>query len=68
MWEFVDRDEDWVERRDVNWLKGLFASFLPSIPEEEIRDLWTGLENAAGGPAKEVEIAWPVVLLLATKR
>jgi hypothetical protein len=66
--EFVERDEDWVDKKNVKWLKGLFASFLPSIPEEDISDLWKELEDAAGGIEEEVEIAWPVVLLLATKR
>ncbi|TVY84447.1 Methyltransferase ptaH [Lachnellula suecica] len=64
--EFIDRDEGWVERKNVEWLKGLFATFLPRISEEEIQELWIELENAIGG--LELEITWPVVLLLATKR
>jgi hypothetical protein len=34
--EFVEKDEDWVYEKDVGWLKGIFASFLPSIPEHKI--------------------------------
>jgi ubiquinone/menaquinone biosynthesis C-methylase UbiE len=53
--EFVETDEDWIYEKDVGWLKGMFASFLPSIQEHEIQDLWTELENAVGGPEKQVK-------------
>jgi trans-aconitate 3-methyltransferase len=66
--EVVEIDKDWVHEKDINWLKGMFASFLPSIPEHEIQDLWSELEGAVGGQEKKVVVAWTVVQLLATKR
>jgi trans-aconitate 3-methyltransferase len=66
--EAVEFDKDWIQEKDVDWLKGMFARFLPSIPEHEIQDLWTELEEAVGGLCKKTNVAWIVVQLLGTKR
>ncbi|CZT43234.1 uncharacterized protein RSE6_03236 [Rhynchosporium secalis] len=63
----IEDDEDWIEQRNVQWLKGMFASFIPSIPEEELQDLWDEMDIAVG-KGKDVKVGWPVVQLLATKR
>lgn len=68
--EIVAIDEDWVEEKDIEWLKGCFLNFLPSnrsIPEEELRDLW-GKLNDAIGCGRKVKIDGPVAQLLSIKR
>ncbi|KAG4439682.1 hypothetical protein IFR05_004819 [Cadophora sp. M221] len=65
--EWIEDDEDWVDEKDVQWLKGLFASFIPTIPEEEIEELWNEMEDVVG-KGKKVKFEWPVVQLLATRR
>ena len=49
-------------------IKRTFGSFLQSISEHEIQDLWSELEDAAGGLEKKFMVAWTVVQLLASKR
>ncbi|PVH78464.1 S-adenosyl-L-methionine-dependent methyltransferase [Cadophora sp. DSE1049] len=65
--EWIEDDGDWMDERDAQWLKGLFASFIPTIAEDDIKDLWEEMENVVG-KEKKVRFTWPVVQLLATKR
>ena len=65
--EWLEDDADWLDEKYVQWLKGLFASFIPAIPEGEIRELWDEMEDAVG-KGKRVKFTWPVVQLLATRR
>jgi hypothetical protein len=63
-----DKDKDWVREEDVQWLKGVYAIFLPTVKEEEMQELWGELENAMRGREKKVRLTWPVVVLPATRK
>ncbi|KAH7346335.1 S-adenosyl-L-methionine-dependent methyltransferase [Rhexocercosporidium sp. MPI-PUGE-AT-0058] len=65
--EWIENDGDWIDEKAVQWLKGFFASFIPTVPKDEIRELWDNMEEAVGRGNK-VKFAWPVVQLLATRR
>ncbi|KAH6714066.1 S-adenosyl-L-methionine-dependent methyltransferase [Leptodontidium sp. MPI-SDFR-AT-0119] len=65
--EWIEDDGDWVDEKDVQWLKGLFASFIPTIPEDEIKELWDEMEDVVG-KGKKVRFAWPIVQLIARRR
>ena len=65
------KDKNWVREEDVQWLKGMYASFLPTVKEEIEElwgELWGELENAMGGREKKVKLTWPVVVLLAIRQ
>ncbi|EPE26583.1 S-adenosyl-L-methionine-dependent methyltransferase [Glarea lozoyensis ATCC 20868] len=64
--ELIEDDKEWRSMRDVQWLKGFFATLLPRVGEEEIQDLWSALESFADG--QNVEISWPLEQILSTKR
>ncbi|KAK0121171.1 hypothetical protein ONS96_011352 [Cadophora gregata f. sp. sojae] len=64
---WIENDGDWMDEGDLQWLKGLFATFIPAIPEEKINDLWDEMDDAVG-KGNKIRFTWPVVQLLATKR
>ena len=71
--EQVDRDFWMKEGCGIDWVKGFIDVQYPwETTDEEISEqlnsLYEELEVAMGGEGNTVKIAWPVVLLLATKR
>lgn len=62
---YVDNDPDWTGVHDIQWLKAHLETLVPRIPESEMQGLWDNLERILDG--KDVEIEFPVVLILATK-
>ncbi|KAH8588891.1 S-adenosyl-L-methionine-dependent methyltransferase [Bisporella sp. PMI_857] len=63
VWE--DGDEQWCDVQGIDWLKGYFGTWMPRIPEPEIRGLWHNMELALKG--EKVRIEFPVVMVFATK-
>lgn len=63
----VEGDEDWMDEKDLEGLKGIIATYQPDFDERKASALWGRLDGAIG-KGKKVKIAWPVVLLLATRR
>jgi hypothetical protein len=66
MVETIENDAEWQSVKDVQWLKGFFATLLPRVYEKDIHDLWTELETIIRGD--QVEISWPLEQIVATKR
>ncbi|CZR68939.1 uncharacterized protein PAC_18840 [Phialocephala subalpina] len=64
----AERDDGWTDVKDSEWVKGFFTSVLPNIPEEDVKEFWTEVEDAVGGPDKPVDIVYPAVQLLATRK
>ncbi|KAK3178569.1 hypothetical protein OEA41_000706 [Lepraria neglecta] len=69
----VDRDFWAKEDCGVEWVKGFIdAQYLWETTDDEIgaqlEPMYEELEAAMGGKGSTVKIAWPVVLLLATKK
>ncbi|RYC57955.1 hypothetical protein CHU98_g8248 [Xylaria longipes] len=63
---WVHGDPDWSGEQDVDWLKKYFATWIPTIPESEIQDLWDELGRIVNGA--KVRIETPMVMVFATKR
>ncbi|KAL4874340.1 S-adenosyl-L-methionine-dependent methyltransferase [Aspergillus karnatakaensis] len=64
---FVEDDEDWIVRDcDLTWLQSTFTSYVPGKKVEDDLARWEEMERALGG--KTVTVAWPSVVILATKR
>lgn len=61
-------DDAWTDAKDFPWLKDLFKSVLPNIPEEEVNGFWKEVEEAVGGADKPIEVYYPAVQLLATRK
>ncbi|KAF8850635.1 hypothetical protein BDZ45DRAFT_696572 [Acephala macrosclerotiorum] len=64
----AERDDAWTDVKDLEWVKGFFTSVLPNIPEEDVKEFWAQVEKAVGGPDKLVDIVYPAVQLLATRK
>lgn len=65
--QYIEMDADWMAEKDVQWLKGMFASYLPAVANEETEILWQEMEEAIS-KGQKIMIAWPLVRLLATRR
>lgn len=69
--KIVDRDF-WAIDADVDWMVGFVDHALPWANKDEekaqLDELFQELENSMGGKGKRQQIAWPVALLLATKK
>lgn len=71
--ESIDVDEDWISEKDLEWLKGSFATFLPGLYEEgslleaELGSCWEQL-NMAIGNGNKIKVVWPAFMILASKR
>ena len=67
----IDRDF-WAVNADIEWMRGFVDYALPWKNKEEekaqLDRLFKELEVSMGGKYKKQKIAWPVVLLLATKK
>ncbi|KAL4974561.1 hypothetical protein BDW66DRAFT_139428 [Aspergillus desertorum] len=63
---WVEGDDDWADEKDLTWFKGYLATWVPVVPEQEIRHLWSDLETALEG--KKVRIEIPLTIVFATKR
>lgn len=62
----------WAVDADVGWMRE-FVDHLPPWPDNDeekaqFDELYKELENSMGGKGKKQQIAWPVALLLATKK
>ena len=60
-----DGDQDWMDLKRIDWLRGYFSTWIPLVSEEETRHLWEDLEASLDG--QEVAMETPVVMILATK-
>lgn len=63
----------WAESWDVNEVRRFIDANLPSFfgeanADPQVETWYAELEKAMGGKGAKKSIAWPVVLLLATKR
>lgn len=65
--ETVESDEDWVGKKYLAWMKGMVASILPAIPEEDIPELVGGEGSGWEGGDCQDCLAICFVQLLATK-
>ncbi|KAI1210950.1 S-adenosyl-L-methionine-dependent methyltransferase [Annulohypoxylon truncatum] len=63
---WVEDDKEWIDAKDIEWFKAYLATWVPSIPETEMQEVWDELELALDG--KKVEIRTPVVMIFATKK
>ncbi len=64
----AEEDEEWIDAKDMKWLQGFFASLLENVPEDDVKGFWAEVKDAIGAPDKPVEIVYPVVQLLATRK
>ena len=62
----------WANDADVDWMRGFMDYALPwqnkDDEKAQFEGLFKELEASMGGKGKKQKIAWPVVLLLATKK
>ncbi|KUJ10976.1 S-adenosyl-L-methionine-dependent methyltransferase [Mollisia scopiformis] len=64
----AEKDDNWTEVRDLKWLKEFFVTLLYNIPEEQVKRFWDEVEEAIGGLDIPVDIFYPAVQLLATRK
>ncbi|KAL3473027.1 hypothetical protein BJX99DRAFT_261710 [Aspergillus californicus] len=65
---FVEDDKDWArEGCNLEWLQGVFTSFVPGRKVEEDLGRWEEMERALGKGGR-VTVAWPNVQIIATRR
>lgn len=71
--ECIDRGFWAKEDCGVDWVKGFTDAQFPwknedESTEKQLEPMYEALEEAMGGKGSKVTIAWPVILLLATKK
>ncbi|KAH8432473.1 class I SAM-dependent methyltransferase [Aspergillus melleus] len=62
---WVEDDEDWCDSQGINWFKGYMATWVPCVPESDMKGLWDEMESALDG---KVGFQIPLVMTLATKK
>ncbi|KAI1172051.1 S-adenosyl-L-methionine-dependent methyltransferase [Nemania sp. FL0916] len=65
---WVHGDKDWCddEGQGVEYFKKYIATWIPPIPEDDVKDLWDEMERVLDGGKVRTET--PLVMLLATRR
>ncbi|KAI9147516.1 Methyltransferase gedG [Paramyrothecium foliicola] len=62
---WVENDKDWTDSKGLSWYKAYLATWVPLVPESDIKHLWDDLEHALQGGNADMET--PVVMVFATK-
>ncbi|KAI1461295.1 S-adenosyl-L-methionine-dependent methyltransferase [Annulohypoxylon moriforme] len=63
---WIEDDEEWIDWKNIKWFKAYLATWVPSIPEAEMQEVWNELELALEG--KRVRTRTPVVMIFATRK
>lgn len=63
---YVEDHEGWMDERDSQWLRGVVTNFVPLMAQYDVGDLWEELDGVIGDG--KVKVAWPALMLLATKK